>query len=87
MILEARGLDTAPRAVRELRHLGDHETAEILDTVSREEVHHVATGVRWFEHVCHTRACDPVTTFRYLLKTRFNGTLKPPFNEGLRSAA
>jgi uncharacterized ferritin-like protein (DUF455 family) len=87
MILEARGLDTAPRAVRDLRRLGDHETAEILDTISREEVHHVATGVRWFEHVCHIRTCDPVTTFRYLLKTRFNGTLKPPFNKELRSAA
>jgi len=87
MILEARGLDTAPRAVRDLTRLGDDETAEILNTISREEVPHVAAGVRWFEYLCHRRKCDSVTTFRYLLKTRYKGALKPPFNEGLRSAA
>lgn len=87
MILEARGLDTAPRAVRDLRRLGDDETAEILDIISAEEIPHVAAGVRWFEHVCRTRTCDSVTTFRYLLKTRFNGALKPPFNDGARRAA
>lgn len=87
MVLEARGLDTAPRAVDELRRLGDTETADILDTIAREEVPHVAAGVRWFEHICRTRTCDSVATFRYLLGDRFNGTLKPPFNEGMRSAA
>lgn len=87
MILEARGLDTAPLAVRDLRRMGDHETADILDIISHEEVPHVAVGVRWFEHVCHIRKCDSVTTFRYLLETLFNGALKPPFNEELRSAA
>lgn len=87
MVLEARGLDTAPRAVEELRRLGDVETAAILDTIAREEVPHVAAGVRWFEHICRTRTCDSVATFRYLLGARFNGTLKPPFNEDMRRAA
>ncbi len=87
MVLEARGLDTAPKAVMDLRRLGDLETAEILDTIAREEIPHVAAGVRWFEHVCRIRKCDSVATFRYLLENRFNGTLKPPFNEVLRDAA
>lgn len=87
MTLEARGLDTAPGAVRDLRRLGDPETAEILEIIFREEVPHVAAGVRWFEHVCRMRENDPIATFRYLLETRYKGTLKPPFNEGLRSAA
>jgi len=87
MTLEARGLDTAPGAVRDLRRLGDHETADILELIVREEVPHVAAGVRWFEYLCRARKCDSVATFRYLLETRFNGTLKPPFNEGLRRAA
>lgn len=87
MVLEARGLDTAPRAVDDLRRLGDHATAEILENIAREEIPHVSAGVRWFEYVCGIRTCDSVATFRYLLGARFNGTLKPPFNEGSREAA
>jgi len=87
MVLEARGLDTAPRAVEDLRRLGDIATADILETIATEEIPHVAAGVHWFEYICERRTCDSVATFRYLLETRFNGTLKPPFNEGLRQAA
>lgn len=87
MILEARGLDTTPDAVRRLSEAGDQETATILETIGREEIPHVAAGVRWFEHLCVRRGLEPVATFRQLVRTRFNGVIKAPFNHAARHAA
>jgi len=87
MVLEARGLDTTPKAVADLKAAGDTETAQLLEKIGREEVPHVAAGVRWFEHLCALRGLDPTTTFHGLVKQRFAGTIKPPFNRELRDAA
>lgn len=87
MVLEARGLDTTPKAVRDLEAAGDHETARILAKIGQEEVPHVAAGVRWFEFLCARRDIPPVSTFQGLVQQRFAGTIKPPFNQELREAA
>jgi len=87
MVLEARGLDTTPAAVRRLRGNGDHETAAILETIGREEIPHVAAGVRWFEFLARRRRLDAIPTFREIISQRFNGNLKAPFNETARHQA
>ena len=87
MVLEARGLDTTPAAVRRLEANGDAETAAILARIGAEEVPHVAAGVRWFEHLARARGLDPVAHFHDLLRARFAGVLKPPFNSDARAAA
>jgi len=87
MILEARGLDTTPGAVQRLTAAGDKETARLLETIGREEIPHVAAGVRWFEFLCERRGLQPVATFRQLARSRYNGVMKPPFNHAARAAA
>lgn len=87
MVLEARGLDTTPTAVRRLRGAGDTASAAILETIGNEEIPHVAAGVRWFEFLCARRQLDPVPTFRRLANERFRGSLKPPFNDSARAEA
>jgi uncharacterized ferritin-like protein (DUF455 family) len=87
MVLEARGLDTAPDAVRRLRDAGDDETADILARIGEEEVPHVAAGVRWFDHLCKRRSLAPEPTFHHLVRNRFKGVLKPPFNRDAREQA
>jgi uncharacterized ferritin-like protein (DUF455 family) len=87
MVLEARGLDTTPTAVRRLRDAGDTISADILETIGTEEIPHVAAGVRWFEFLCTKRGLDPVPAFQGLVAERFRGSLKPPFNEAARTEA
>ena len=87
MMLEARGLDTTPRAVEKLRQAGDKETADILEHIAHEEIPHVQAGVRWFEYLCDQRDIEPVSTFHELVSTRFKAAPKPPFNEIARSKA
>ena len=87
MVLEARGLDTTPGAIAKLQQAGDGKTAEALETIAQEEIPHVRAGVHWFETLCRQRGIEPVSTFHHLIKTRFNGTPKPPFNEVARTKA
>jgi uncharacterized ferritin-like protein (DUF455 family) len=87
MVLEARGLDTTPKAINDLLASGDKETAAIMETIAAEEIPHVQAGVRWFEHICTNRCIEPVSTFHTLVQERFKGTLKPPFNNAAREQA
>ncbi len=87
MVLEARGLDTTPMAVKRLRDAGDDASAEIFETIGREEIPHVRAGVRWFEFICAKRDLDPVPEFHRLVTERFKGSLKAPFNEAARAEA
>ncbi|MDA1088735.1 MAG: ferritin-like domain-containing protein [Proteobacteria bacterium] len=87
MVLEARGLDTTPVAVRRFRAGGDDATATILERIGNEEIPHVAAGVRWFRFLCERRNIDPVATFHALTRRNFNGRLKPPFNDVARTRA
>ena len=83
MTLEARGLDTTPHTTEKLRAAGDEPTAAILDTIYRDEIKHLAVGIRWFEHLCP----NPHTRYVELINERFPGGLKPPFNMEARAQA
>jgi uncharacterized ferritin-like protein (DUF455 family) len=87
MVLEARGLDTTPKAVAELEAAGDPESAAMLAKIGREEIPHVAAGVRWFAHLCRAAGHDPEARFHAIVRERFKGSLKPPFNDDARAQA
>lgn len=87
MVLEARGLDTAPVTAEKLDAAGDGDSADILRIIGDEEVGHVAAGVKWFEFVCARRGLAPEPAFHALVRERFRGTLKPPFDAEAREKA
>jgi len=87
LVLEARGLDvTLPMAER-LERAGDSPSAAILRHIYRQEIGHVAVGLRWFEQLCRDRGLVPERVFRECVRRHFKGDLKPPFNHAARSAA
>jgi uncharacterized ferritin-like protein (DUF455 family) len=87
MVLEARGLDTTPKAVQRLSSAGDKESSKILEKIGIEEIPHVATGVRWFKFICKKRGVNPIPEFHRLVEERFRGKLKAPFNNTARAKA
>ena len=87
LVLEARGLDAAPAMIARLHQAGDAASATVLEVILRDEIGHVAVGRRWFTHVCGRRGADPEATFQALVRARFKGRLKPPFNTRARDAA
>lgn len=87
LALEARGLDVTPGLIDRLSQAGDIESAEVLQTIYRDEIGHVSAGVFWFETICGRRGIDPRATFRALIADRMRGGLKAPFNEGARTRA
>ena len=86
-VLEARGLDVTPAMIAKLRVLGDDVTADILATILREEIAHVAAGSRWFRWYCEQAGVDPQARFRALLTQFAQGSLRGPFNHEARRAA
>src|SRR5262249_8535601 len=87
LVLEARGLDVTPQMSRRLDQAGDADSAAILARLYRDEIGHVAVGIRWFEHLCRAQGLDPAAGFRGRVRRRFSGSLKPPFNRAARDAA
>ncbi len=87
LVLEARGLDVTPAMIERLRRAGDTDSAAVLEVIYAEEIGHVAVGSRWFRHVCEARGRDPQATFRSLVRERYGGALKPPFNRHARDQA
>jgi uncharacterized ferritin-like protein (DUF455 family) len=87
LVLEARGLDVTPAMIERLDRLGDGESATVLQRIYDDEIGHVATGRRWFEHVCRARGLDPVPTWQALVRRHFRGGLKRPFNDEGRMRA
>jgi len=86
-VLEARGLDVTPGMIERLRQIGDLTTIAVLEVILGEEVGHVAIGTRWFNFCCERESKDPLPTFLELLKTRYTGTVRGPFNHAARLAA
>lgn len=86
-VLEARGLDVTPAMISKLESVGDHESADTLRIILREEVPHVAAGSRWFEYCCDRRGVDPRRTFAALLRRYPAARPKPPFNQSARRQA
>jgi len=87
LVLEARGLDVTPEMAARLERVGDVRTAAILGRIYRDEIGHVAVGLRWFQYLCHTRGLDPEAVFHERVRRCFKGHLKPPFNHEARTAA
>jgi uncharacterized ferritin-like protein (DUF455 family) len=87
LVLEARGLDVTPATVADMERAGDAETAALLDRIYRDEIGHVAAGMRWFERFAREAGHDPQAHWQMLLKRHFRGVLKPPFNDTARAAA
>ena len=86
-ILEARGLDVAPPMIEKLTHLGDADTAAILQRIYTDEITHVEVGNRWFRHVCEHRSLDGTIVFRDLLKGENSAWLRSPYNREARLQA
>jgi uncharacterized ferritin-like protein (DUF455 family) len=87
LVLEARGLDVTPVMIADMERAGDAETAGILSVIYRDEVGHVAAGMRWFDHFARVGGQDPKGAWRELVRRHFRGALKPPFNREARDRA
>ncbi|MDE0780668.1 MAG: ferritin-like domain-containing protein [Alphaproteobacteria bacterium] len=87
LVLEARGLDVTPLMINKLRAVDDDISAEILETIYRDEIGHVRIGKRWFAFECERRQQDPKALWRQLVTRHFRGDLKPPFNIDARNQA
>lgn len=86
-VLEARGLDVTPAMIARFEAQGDDEAAAVLKLILADEVGHVATGNRWFRHLCSESLSEPAATFRHLVSRHFHGMVKPPFNDSARQSA
>ncbi|PTQ11679.1 rhamnosyltransferase [Sphingomonas oleivorans] len=87
MVLEARGLDVTPATVARFEAAGDVASARLLDRIYRDEIGHVAAGVRWFESLCAAQRLVPALHWQALVETYFRGVIKGPFNGSARDAA
>ena len=87
LVLEARGLDVTPATIADFHRAGDEQSAAILDRIYRDEIGHVAAGMRWFHHFAEEAGLDPKQTWQERVRRHFKGTLKPPFNDAARSDA
>jgi uncharacterized ferritin-like protein (DUF455 family) len=86
-VLEARGLDVTPGMMQRLASVGDTETVAILKIILEEEVGHVTIGSRWFNWCCEQAGKDPGPTFLELLRSRYTGSVRGPFNVDARLTA
>ena len=87
LVLEARGLDVTPTMIATMQRSGDAETAAILERIYRDEIGHVAAGMRWFEHFARASGAEPKALWQELVRRHFRGALKPPFNAAARDSA
>ncbi|KAI8866550.1 DUF455-domain-containing protein [Ramicandelaber brevisporus] len=88
MVHEARGLDVNPGMIAKFRSNGnDEESAKLLELILEEEIGHVRIGLSWFSYLCNVQDIDKASKFAEIVEERFNGKLKPPFNEIAREAA
>jgi uncharacterized ferritin-like protein (DUF455 family) len=87
LVLEARGLDVTPGMIANMQTAGDEASAAVLQRIYRDEIGHVATGMRWFEHFAKLAGHDPKTEWQSLVRKHFSGALRPPFNQAARDDA
>ena len=87
MVLEARGLDVTPPTIARFQGAGDEASAQILSRIFIDEIRHVRAGTVWFGWMCDKRGFNAVETWHALVKARFRGPLKAPFNDSARHDA
>ncbi|MEO6973458.1 MAG: ferritin-like domain-containing protein [Rhodoferax sp.] len=88
--LEARGLDATPLIQAKLRQVGTPDAlraVDILDTILRDEVGHVAIGNQWYRWLCAQGGLEPVAHYRALASRYDAPRLHPPFNNTARRLA
>ena len=85
--MEARGLDASPPLRNKFAQIGDHEAAEILDIILRDEIGHVAIGNRWFNWLCEQRGLAAIASYQALAKQYNAPTMRKPFNMEARRKA
>lgn len=88
--LEARGLDATPLIQAKLRRVNTanaRRAVEILETILRDEIGHVAVGNRWYRWLCERDGLDPIAHYRLLLERYDAPQPKPPFNTDARRQA
>ena len=88
--LEARGLDATPLIQARLRKVNSTEAlrvVDILDTILRDEIGHVAVGNRWYGWLCTQQGLEPVAHYRSLARQHNAPRLRPPFNQSARLLA
>lgn len=85
--LEARGLDASVPIRNKLISVGDRKGADILDTILRDEIGHVAIGNHWYRHLCAARGLAHVATYAALALAYGAKPPQGPFNLEARRAA
>jgi uncharacterized ferritin-like protein (DUF455 family) len=87
LILEARGLDVTPGLAARLERVGDAASAAIIMRIYTDEIRHVACAARWFHALADATGRAPKAVFQEFARTRFRGSLRPPFNDVARGQA
>jgi len=91
MVLEGRGLDVTPSLMKKLENSKDVKSLNLLKIIYRDEIGHVKAGIKWFKYVCKNSKIktidNPINEFHRIVRTKFFGSLKPPFNTEARKIA
>lgn len=97
LLHEARGLDTFPLTLQKFKSSGDDTSVAILKRNYEEEVHHVATGVKWFRYIYERdhnnnetsskKESGCVQNFQEIVRKYHSGAIKGPFNTDARNRA
>ena len=91
IVLEGRGLDVETMSTRKFEKAKDFRSMQLLhDIIFKDEITHVNSGVTWFKFVCEHMTpaiSDPISHFHSIVRSRFFGSLKPPFNDKARESA
>ena len=88
--LEARGLDATPPMQAKLRKVGTPHAlraVEILETILRDEIGHVAIGNHWYRTLCAQRGLEPVAHYVVLAAQYGAPRIKGPLNLDARCKA
>ena len=88
MVLEGRGLDVTPMSMQKLKNAKDEESLKLLKIIYRDEITHVRSGMEWFQFICkEIGITNPISHFQEIVRQKFEGNLKPPFNHEAREQA
>lgn len=85
--MEARGLDAVPMIRNRFKQIKETGAVEILETILRDEIGHVAIGNRWFNFLCAKDNLSPISTYRELARKYSAPKLRGPFNLEARKQA